>query len=113
MGVAADAIKYAKADAAADPANKERASALLVSMGKKAYDAASASKQPEEYNKALPFVLASDEIAPNANASFLIGVSAYQVMSSRRDVLTASKSCEDFKAANELLTLVNIHMPRQ
>jgi hypothetical protein len=39
-------------------------------------------------------------------------VSAYQVMSSRRDVLTASRSCEDFKAANELLTLVNIHMPK-
>ena len=27
------------------------------------------------------------------------------------DMLKASKSCEDFKAANELLILVNINMP--
>jgi len=109
MGLAEDAIKYAKADAA-DAANKTRAAALLVSMGKKAYDVANVSKTPEDFKKALPFLQASDEIAPSPAASFLIGVSAYQAVAGSRDVLAASHSCDDFKAANELLTLVNIHM---
>ncbi|MEO8337776.1 MAG: hypothetical protein ABI664_22560 [bacterium] len=109
MGAPEDAIKYAKADAA-EPANKERAATLLVSMGKKAYDAANTSKQPEDFRKALPFLMASDEIAPSANASFLIGVSAYQAMAGSAEMLKTSKSCDDFKAANDMLTLVNIHM---
>ena len=109
MGATEDAIKYAKADGA-EPANKERAAALLVGMGKKAYDAAVLSKTADDYKKALPFLQASDEIAPNATASFLIGVSAYQAVAMSRDALTASRSCDDFKAANELLLLVNIHM---
>jgi tetratricopeptide (TPR) repeat protein len=112
MGATADAIKYAKLDAAADPANKERAATLLVSMGKKAYDAANVTKTPEDFKKALPFLQASDEIAPSANASFLIGVSAYQAMSQSAEMLKTSRSCDDFKAANDLLTLVNIHMPK-
>jgi len=110
LGLADDALKYAKADAAADAANKSRAAALLVSMGKKAYDAAVVSKTAEDYKKALPFLQASDEIAPSAPASFLIGVSAFQAVNASRDALSASRSCDDFKAANDLLTLVNIHM---
>ncbi len=110
MGAAEDAIKYAKADAAADAANKTRASALLVSMGRRGYEAANVSKTPEDYKKALPFLQAADAMAPSALGSFLIGVSAYQAVAGSRDALTASRSCDDFKAANELLTLVNIHM---
>ncbi|MDB4891142.1 MAG: hypothetical protein JWL61_2997 [Gemmatimonadetes bacterium] len=112
MGANEDAIRYAKADAAADAANKTRAAALLVSLGKKAYDAANVSKTADDFKKALPFLQASDEIAPSANASFLIGVSAYQAMSQSAELLKTSKSCDDFKAANDLLTLVNIHMPK-
>jgi tetratricopeptide (TPR) repeat protein len=112
MGATDDAIKYAKADAAAGGANKERAAALLVSMGKKAYDAANVSKTPEDFKKALPFLQAADEIAPSATASFLIGVSAYQAMSQSAEMLKTSKSCDDFKAANDLLLLVNIHMAK-
>lgn len=110
MGAADDAIRYAKADAATDAANKPRAAALLVSMGQKAYGVANTSKAPDDFKKALPFLVASDEIAPSAAASFLIGVSAYQAVAGSRDVLAASRSCDDFKAANDLLTLVNIHM---
>ena len=111
MGSAEDAVKYAKLDGA-DPANKDRASTLLVSMGKKAYDAANVSKKAEDFKAALPYLLASDEIKPSATASFLIGVSAYQAMSQSAEMLKASRSCDDFKAANDLLTLVNIHMPK-
>ena len=106
-----DAIKYAKADVAADAANKERAANLLLSLGKKQYDVGNASKKAEDFKKALPLLQASDEVAATANAKFLIGVSAYQAMAGSADMLKTSKSCEDFKAANELLVLVNINMP--
>jgi predicted Zn-dependent protease len=111
VGNADDAIKYAKADVAADPANKDRAANLLLSLGKKQYDVGNASKKPEDFKKALPFLQASDEIGASANAKFLIGVSAYQAMAGSAETLKVSKSCEDFKAANDLLTLVNINMP--
>ena len=106
-----DAIKYAKADVAADAANKERAANLLLSLGKKQYDVGNASKKAEDFKKALPLLQASDEVAATANAKFLIGVSAYQAMAGSADMLKSTKSCDDFKAANDLLTLVNINMP--
>ncbi len=111
MGSAADAIKYAQADVATNPANKDRAATLLLSMGKKAYDVGNASKKAEDFRKALPFLKASDEIAPSANAKFLLGVSAYQALAGSSDALRTSRSCDDFKAANDLLTIVNINMP--
>ena len=111
MGSAADAIKYAQADVATNPANKDRAATLLLSMGKKAYDVGNASKKAEDFRKALPFLRASDEIAPSANAKFLLGVSAYQALAGSSDALRTSRSCDDFKAANDLLTIVNINMP--
>ena len=111
VGNTDDAIKFAKADVAADPANKERAANLLLSLGKKQYDVGNASKKAEDFKKALPLLQASDEIAQTANAKFLIGVSAYQAMAGSADMLKTSKSCEEFKAANELLILVNINMP--
>ena len=111
VGNTDDAIKFAKADVAADPANKERAANLLLSLGKKQYDVGNASKKAEDFKKALPLLQASDEIAQTANAKFLIGVSAYQAMAGSADMLKSSKSCEEFKAANDLLILVNINMP--
>lgn len=111
MGNADDAIKFAKADAAADPANKPRDAAVLLQLGNTQYKAGVASKTAGDYKKAIPFLQASDEMAPSANAKFLLAVSAFQALASSTDMLRASKSCEDFKAANELLTIVNINMP--
>jgi hypothetical protein len=106
-----DAIKYAKADAAADAANKSRDAAVLLQIGNAAYKAAAVTKTAADYRKAIPFLQASDEMAPSANAKFLLGVSAFQALASETDKLRASHSCEDFKAANDLLTIVNINMP--
>ena len=107
----ADAIKFAKADAA-DPANKERAGNLLLSLGNTAYRAAVASKSVDDFKAALPYLEASAEINPSPNAFFLIGVTAYQAMAGQADKLRTSRSCEEFKAASDLLTLVNINMPK-
>ena len=111
MGRADDAIKYAKADAATDVANKPRDAAVLLQLGNTQYKAAVASKSAEDYKKAIPFLQASDEMAPSANAKFLLAVSAFQALASSTDMLRASKSCDDFKAANDLLVIVNVNMP--
>ncbi len=111
LGNADDAIKFAKADVAADAGNKDRAANLLLSLGKKQYEVGNASKKPDDFKKAVPLLQASDEIAQTPAAKFLIGVSAYQAMAGSAEQLKTSKSCEDFKAANDLLVLVNINMP--
>lgn len=105
-----DAIKFAKADAAQDAANKSRAAALLLSTGVAAYKAADVSKKAEDYRKALPILQASDEIAPTPQAKFYLAVAAYQAIQASRDALAASKSCDEFKGAADLLTIININM---
>ncbi len=111
MGSPDEAIKYAKADAAADPANKPRAAAVLLQLGNTQYRAAVASKSADDFKKAIPFLQASDDMAPSANAKFLLGVSAFQAISAATEGLKTSHSCEEFKSANDLLTIVNINMP--
>ena len=111
LGNADEAIKYAKVDVVADAGNKDRAANLLLSLGRKQYEVGNASKKPEDFKKALPLLQASDEIAQTPAAKFFIGVSAYQAIAGSVDQLRTSRSCEEFKAANDLLTLVNINMP--
>ena len=110
MGNSDDAIKFARADAAVDPLNKARDAALLLQLGNTQYKAAVASKAAADYKQAIPFLQASDEMSPSANAKFLLAVSAFQAVAASTDVLRASRSCEDFKSANELLMIVNINM---
>ena len=111
MGNASDAIKYEKADAVADPANKARAAAVLLQLGNAQYRVASTSKTAEDYKKAIPFFQASDEIEPGAPSKSFLAVSAFQAIAASVDALKGSKSCEDFRQANDLLTIVNINMP--
>ncbi|MEO7457898.1 MAG: hypothetical protein ABIY52_16700 [Gemmatimonadaceae bacterium] len=110
MGQVDDAIKYAKADLATSPANKDRAATLLLSMGKKQYEVGTASKKADDYKKALPILQAADEISPSPTSKFLLAVSAFQAMYANYESLKTSHSCEDFKQANDLLTIVNINM---
>jgi hypothetical protein len=105
-----DAIKYAKADAATDPANKARDAQVLLQLGNNQYKAAVAAKSADEFKKAIPVLQASDDMAPSVNAKFLLGVSAFQAIAAMTDGLKTSKSCDDFKSANDLLTIVNINM---
>jgi predicted Zn-dependent protease len=110
MGNSDEAIKFAKADAAADPANKQRAAAVLLQLGSTQYKVASTSKAADDYRKAIPFFQAADEMSPSAQSKFFLAVSAFQVIASATEGLKTSKSCEDFKSANDMLTLVNINM---
>jgi len=110
MGNPDDAIKYAKADAAADPANKLRAAAVLLQLGSTQYKVGVASKSADDFKKAIPFFQAADEMSPSAQSKFFLAVSAFQAFGATAEALKVSRSCEDFKTANDLLTIVNINM---
>jgi hypothetical protein len=112
LGSSDDAIKAVKADVAADPTNKERDSQFMLGLGSAAYKAAVASKKPEDFQKAITLLKASDEINPNAQAAFFIAVASFAQLQQAAETLPKSKSCEEFKSANELLTTVSTYMPR-
>ena len=105
------AVAAVKADVAADASNKDRDAAFILGLGQQVYKKGVESKKPEDYSKGIPLMQASDEIAPSANAKFLIAVSAFQSLASGSAELQKSKSCQDYKNASDLLTLVNVNMP--
>jgi len=105
-----EAIAAVKADVAADATNKERDAQFLLGLGSTEYKKAVASKKPEDFQKAIKLLQASDEINPSANAKFFLAVSAYQALAPS---LQQGKSwkCTDVRAAEGLLTLVSANMP--
>jgi predicted Zn-dependent protease len=112
LGSLDDAIKAVKADVAADPTNKERDSQFMLGLGSAAYKAAVASKKPEDFQKAIALLKGSDEINPNPQAAFFIAVAAFAQLQQAAETLPKSKSCDEFKAASDLLTTVSTYMPR-
>jgi tetratricopeptide (TPR) repeat protein len=105
-----DAIAAVKADVAADPTNKERNAQFLLGLGSTAYRAGVASKKPEDFQKAIKLLQASDEINPSANAKFFTAVSAWQVLAPSLQQGRNWK-CADVRAAEANLTLVSSNMP--
>jgi predicted TPR repeat methyltransferase len=106
------AIVAVKADVAADPSNKTRDAAFLVSLGGAAYKAGEASKQPADYLKAVTLLTASDEIEPSANAKFFLGVSAFRLLAAAAPELQKkTATCDQAKQAGNYLTMINTNMP--
>ncbi|HKH91822.1 MAG TPA: tetratricopeptide repeat protein [Gemmatimonadaceae bacterium] len=105
-----EAIAAVKADVAADASNKERDAQFLLGLGSNAYKAGVASKKPEDFQKAVKLLQASDEINASANAKFFLAVSAYQALAPS---LQQGKNwkCADARSAEALLTLVSANMP--
>jgi len=106
------AVLAVRADVAADPSNKTRDAAYLVSLGGNAYKAAEGTKKPEDYMKAVTLLQASDEIEPSANAKFFLGVSAFRLLAAAAPELQKkSASCNDAKTAGNYLAMINTNMP--
>ena len=112
LGAPADAIKAVKADVANDATNKERDAAFLLQMGQIAYKGYVTSKKPDDYKKAMAYLKASDEVNPTPDAKFYMGVSAFAMLQADAETLPKSKSCEEFKSAGELLSIVSTTMPQ-
>jgi tetratricopeptide (TPR) repeat protein len=105
-----EAIAAVKADLASDPTNKERNAQFLLGLGSQAYRAGVASKKPEDFQKAIKLLQASDEMNPSAQAKFFTAVSAWQVLAP--SLQQGSKwRCDDVRAAEANLTLVSTNMP--
>lgn len=106
------AVAAVKADVAADPSNKSRDAAFLVSLGGNAYKAAEGTKQPADYLKAVSLLQASDEIEPSANAKFFLGVSGFRLLAAAAPELQKkTATCEQAKQAGNYLTMINTNMP--
>ncbi len=106
------AVLAVRADVAADPSNKTRDAAYLVSLGGNAYKAAEGTKKPEDYMKAVTLLQASDEIEASANAKFFLGVSAFRLLAAAAPELQKkSASCNDAKTAANYLAMINTNMP--
>ncbi|MEP7002584.1 MAG: hypothetical protein ABI969_18985, partial [bacterium] len=113
LGAVDDAIKAVKADVAADPANKDRDAQYLLQMGQLAYKAfTTTSKKPEDYKRAMDYLAASDEVSPTPESKFYSAVAAFAMLQIKFETLPSSKSCDDFKAASELITIVSANMPK-
>jgi tetratricopeptide (TPR) repeat protein len=105
-----EAIDAVKADVAADPTNKERDAQFLLGLGNNAFKAGQASKNPADFEKAIPLLQASDEMNPSANAKFLLAASAYQALAPSLQTGTKWR-CDDARKAEGLLTIVTTNMP--
>ncbi len=112
LGATDDAIKAVKADVAADPTNKERDASFLLQMGQIAYKGFTTSKKPEDYKKAMDLLKASDDVNATPEAAFYTAVTAFAYLQQQAETLPKSHSCEEFKGASELLTIVSTNMPR-
>jgi tetratricopeptide (TPR) repeat protein len=112
LGDVPGAIAAAKADVAADPSNKERDAAFLLSLGNQAYKKGVASKKMEDYKTAVDLLKASDDMSPSDNAALLLGVTGFSMLQQHGQDLQKSKSCPDARLAAEDLTMINTYMPR-
>jgi predicted Zn-dependent protease len=106
------AVAAVKADAAADPSNKERDAQFLLSIGNTAYKSAVASKNIADFQKALGILQASDAMSASPNAKFLSAVSAFSVLQQLGSTLPNTKSCTDAKLGQDMLTVVSANMPQ-
>lgn len=111
-GMADSAIKYVKADVAADPTNKDRDAQVLFGFGATQYKAAGVSKKVEDYQKAVTILQASDALAPSANAKFYSAVSAFGIAQvAANNLQSANKTCADAKLGQDALVLISTNMP--
>jgi len=106
------AVAAVKADAAADPTGKERDAQFLLGIGSNAYKSAVASKNIDDFKKALAVLQASDEMSPSANAKFFAAVSAFSVLQQLGASLPNTKSCADAKLGQDMLVVVSSDMPQ-
>jgi lipopolysaccharide biosynthesis regulator YciM len=111
LGQPDSVIAAVKADVSADSTNKERDATYLLGLGQQAYKAGVATKADSAYKVGLTYLQASDAVSASDNAKFLVGVSAYQLLTSTATALQKSKNCTDAKAAADYMMLVNTNMP--
>jgi tetratricopeptide (TPR) repeat protein len=112
QGNTAEVIRAVQADVTADPTNKERDAAYLLSLGATQYKTANASKKVEDFQKALTFLQASDAIAPTANAKFYTGVTAFGIaQAAAANLQGANKTCADAKLGQDALVTISTNMP--
>ena len=106
------AVAAVKADAAVDSTGKARDAQFLLGIGSQAFKTAVASKNVDDFKKAIDVLQASDEMSPSANAKYLAAASAFTVVQQLGNTLPNTKSCTDAKLGQDMLTIVSTDMPQ-
>lgn len=117
-----DSIVAAGKAAVAAGVSKDDIGASLASVANEAFQKAQASKSREDYQAALDAAQTVDQIAPSPQSAFFIGVSAYSVaadivpniqkLASSSKKPDAAEACAEAKQVEDLLTQVQISLPK-
>jgi tetratricopeptide (TPR) repeat protein len=83
-----------------------------LSLGNAEYKKGNASKNIEDYQRALKYLYFSDSTAATGNSKFLIGVTNLQMVQPLLEQASAKKSCDLAKQAQAALTEANIYAPQ-
>ena len=106
------AVAAVNADVAADPSAKPRDAQFLLGIGQQGYKAAVASKNLDDFKKALAVLQASDAMNPTPEAKFFAAVSAFSILQQLGSSLPNTKSCTDAKLGQDMLLIVSTDMPQ-
>jgi tetratricopeptide (TPR) repeat protein len=84
--------------------------AALV-FGNQLFKAANASKNRDDFQRAIRFLALSDSIAPSPTAKFLLGVSAFSVGQSAATDAPKAKSCQLARLAQDMFLVAQVNIP--
>jgi len=83
-----------------------------LTLGNNEYKKGNASKNIEDYQRALKYLYFSDSTAATGNSKFLIGVTNLQMVQPLLQQASDKKSCDQAKQAQAALVEANIFAPQ-
>ncbi|MDQ3674982.1 MAG: hypothetical protein M3365_11475 [Gemmatimonadota bacterium] len=106
-----DAVAITLQDAARNGVNKTILAQLALQQGNTLFKAAQASKDRNDFTRAIRFLAMSDSLEASADAKFLIGASAFSVGQSATIEANEKKNCTLARTARDSFTLAQANLP--
>ena len=106
-----DSVLVTLRTAAAAGANKTMLAQVALKTGSDAYKAGNASKNRADLQRAVEFLLLSDQLEASADAKFLAGASAFLIGQSAVNEAQDTKSCELARLAKTSFTTAQDNVP--
>jgi hypothetical protein len=83
---------------------------FALARGNALYKAATTSQKRDDFQRAMKFLALAAQLAPTAEAKFLVGASALSISQSAANEAPQSKSCDLSKLADSSLTEAEINL---
>jgi hypothetical protein len=97
--------------AQANGADKKTLAQVALKTGSDSYKAGNASKNRADLQRAVQFLLLSDQLEPSSDAKFLAGASAFLIGQSAVNEAQDSKSCPLARLAKENFGIAQDNVP--